>query len=107
VVGGDQPVQLTMTGVPGLVYTVAPNSVTFPDGTHVGTLTLSQVHRDRVPMAPPNGTAPRLVGTLQPAGVLFNPPIQMQLPNTDGLAPGPVEEIFSFHHDLEQFVVGF
>ena len=105
VVGGDQPVQLTMTGVPGLVYTVAPNSVTFPDGSHVGTLTLSQVHGDRVPMAPPNGTAPRLVGTLQPAGVLFNPPIQMQLPNTDGLAPGQVEEIFSFHHDLEQFVV--
>jgi len=105
VVGGNQAVQLTMTGVPGLVYTVAPNSVTFPDGTHVGTLTLSQVHGDRVPMAPPNGTAPRLVGTLQPAGVLFNPPIQMQLPNTDGLAPGQVAEIFSFHHDLEQFVV--
>ncbi|MFZ0319761.1 MAG: PKD domain-containing protein [Candidatus Sulfotelmatobacter sp.] len=105
VVGGAQAVQLTMTGVPGLVYTVAPNSVTFPDGTHVGTLTLSQVHGDRVPMAPPNGTAPRLVGTLQPAGVLFNPPVQMQLPNTDGLAPGQVEDIFSFHHDLEQFVV--
>ena len=105
VVGGDQPVQLTMTGIPGLVYTVAPNSVTFPDGTHVGRLTLSQVHGDRVPMTPPNGTAPRLVGTLQPAGVLFNPPIQIQLPNTDGLAPGQVEEIFSFHHDVEQFVV--
>jgi len=105
VVGGNQAVQLTMTGVPGLVYTVAPNSVTFPDGSHVGTLTLSQVHGDRVPMTPPNGTAPRLVGTLQPAGVLFNPPIQIQLPNTDGLPPGQVEEIFSFHHDLEQFVV--
>ena len=105
VVGGDQSVQLTMTGVAGLVYTVAPNSVTFPDGSKVGRLTLSQVHGDRVPMTPPNGTAPRLVGTLQPAGVLFNPPIQIQLPNTDGLAPGQVEEIFSFHHDVEQFVV--
>ncbi len=105
VVGGNQPVQLTMTGISGLVYTVAPNSVTFPDGTHVGTLTLSQVHGDRVPMTPPNGTAPRLVGTLQPAGVLFNPPIQIQLPNSDGLAPGQVVDLFSFHHDLEQFVV--
>jgi len=105
VVGGDQPVQLTMTGVPGLVYTVAPNSATFPDGTHVGRVTLSQVHSDRVPMTPPNGTAPRLVGTLQPAGIVFSPPIQIQLPNTDGLAPGQVEEIFSFHHDVEQFVV--
>jgi hypothetical protein len=105
VVGGSQVVQLTMTGVPGLVYTIAPNSVTFPDGTHVGTVTLSQVHSDRVPMIPANGTAPRLVGTLQPAGVLFNPPIQMQLPNTDGLPPGQVVEIYSFRHDLEQFVV--
>jgi len=68
-------------------------------------VTLSQVHSDKVPMIPPNGTAPRLVGTLQPAGVSFNPPIQMQLPNTDGLAPGQVTEIFSFHHDVEQFVV--
>jgi hypothetical protein len=105
VAGGDQPVQLTMTGVAGVVYTVAPNSVTFPDGSHVGKLSLSQVHNDRVPMIPLNGTAPRLVATVQPTGVLFNPPIQMQLPNTDGLAPGQVVEVFSFHHDLEQFVV--
>jgi hypothetical protein len=104
VVGGDQAVQLTMTGVPGVIYTIAPNSVTFPDGTHIGRLTLSQVHSDRVPMIPANGTAPRLVGTLQPAGVLFNPPIKMQLPNTDGLPPGQVVEIYSFRHDLEQFV---
>ena len=51
--------QLTMTGVPGLVYTVAPNSVTFPDGTHVGRLSISQVHSDRVPMVPANGTTPQ------------------------------------------------
>jgi hypothetical protein len=105
VVGGDQDVVLTMKDVPGVAYKVFANSVTFPDGTHVGRLTLSQVHSDKVPMTPPNGTAPRLVGTLQPAGVKFDPPIQMTLPNTDGLAPGQVEEIFSFHHDVEQFVV--
>ena len=105
VVGGNQPVQLTMTGVPGVIYTVAPNSVTFPDGSHVGRVTLSQVHANRVPMTPANGTSPRLVSTLQPAGVLFNPPIQMQLPNTDGLPAGQVVEIYSFRHDLEQFVV--
>lgn len=105
VVGGSQAVQLTMSGIPGLIYTVAPNSVTFPDGTHVGRVTLSQVHSDRVPMIPANGTSPRLVGTLQPAGVRFNPPIQIQLPNTEGLAPGQVIEIYSFRHDLEQFVV--
>lgn len=104
VVGGDQDVILTMAGVPGVEYKVFAHSVTFPDGSHVGPLTLSQVHADKVPMTPPNGTAPRLVGTLQPAAVKFDPPIQMTLPNTDGLAPGQVIELFSFHHDIEQFV---
>lgn len=104
IVGGDEDVTLTMKGVPGVVYTVFAHSATFPDGSKVGRLTLSQVHADKVPMVPPNGTAPRLVGTLQPSRVKFDPPIRMQLPNTDGLAPGQVVEIFSFHHDLEQFV---
>jgi PKD repeat protein len=36
--------------------------------------------------------------------VKFDPPIRMELPNTDGLAPGTVVELFSFHHDVEQFV---
>jgi hypothetical protein len=104
IVGGDQDVVITLKGVPGVSYTVFAHSATFPDGTKVGRLTLSQVHADKVPMIPPNGTAPTLVGTLQPSRVKFNPPIRVQLPNTDGLAPGQVTELFSFHHDLEQFV---
>lgn len=104
IVGGDDDVTLTMKGVPGVLYTVFAHSATFPDGSKVGRLTLSQVHADKVPMIPPNGTAPRLVGTLQPSRVTFNPPIRVQFPNTDGLPPGTVTEIFSFHHDLEQFV---
>jgi PKD repeat protein len=45
-----------------------------------------------------------VVWTLQPAGVKFDPPIQVQLPNTDGYQPGQVVEVFQFDHDLEQFV---
>jgi hypothetical protein len=104
VAGGDQDVILTMKNVPGVAYKIFAHSVTFPDGTHVGRLTLSQVHADKVPMTPPNGSAARLVGTLQPSGVKFDPPVQMVLPNTDALAPGQILEIFSFHHDVEQFV---
>ncbi len=103
-VGGDQDVVLTMKGVPGVAYKVFARSVTFPNGDRSGSISLSQVHADKVPMTPPNGTAPRLVATVQPTGVKFDPPIQMTLPNTDGLAPGQVIEIFSFHHDVEQFV---
>src|SRR5207302_6033061 len=81
-----------------------PSSVTFHDGSHVGRLTLSQVHADKIPMQLPNGGSSTLVETLQPAGVKFNPPIRVQLPNTDGLKPGTVRELYSFNHDVEQFV---
>jgi hypothetical protein len=104
VVGGDDTAVLTMKDVPGVAFTVFPHSATFPDGSRIGRLSLSQVHADKVPMPPPNGSTPRVVWTLQPAGVKFDPPIQVQLPNTDGYQPGQVVEVFQFDHDLEQFV---
>jgi PKD repeat protein len=103
-VGGSDPVTLTMAGVPGVAFTVAPNSVTFPDGSTVGKLSLSQVKSDEVPMEPSNGTAPNLIWTLQPAGTRFSVPVQVTLPNTLGLAPGFVSEMYQYDHDLEQFV---
>jgi hypothetical protein len=103
-VGGSEPVTLTMSGVAGVGFTVAPNSVTFPDGTHVGKLSVSQVKADMVPMSPVNGVAAPLVWTIQPAGAKFNPPIQVQLPNVNGMAPGTVTEVYQYDHDLEQFV---
>jgi hypothetical protein len=104
IVGGDDTVDLTISGVPGVVFTVFPRSVTFKDGSRVGRAILSQVHADKVPMPPPFGTAPRIVWTLQPAGAHFDPPIRVQLPNLDNMPPGQVIEIFQFDHDLEQFV---
>jgi len=104
VVGGDDTAVLTMKDVPGVAFTVFPHSATFPDGSRIGRLSLSQVHADKVPMPPPNGSTPRVVWTLQPAGVKFDPPIKVQLPNTDGYQPGQVVEVFQFDHDLEQFV---
>jgi len=103
-VGGNDPVTLTMAGVPGVAFTVAPNSVTFPDGSTVGKLSLSQVKSDLVPMEPSNGTAPNLLWTLQPAGTKFSVPIQVTLPNSQGLPPGYVSEMYQYDHDLEQFV---
>jgi PKD repeat protein len=103
-VGGSQPVTLTMAGVPGVAFTVAPNSVTFPDGSTVGKLSLSQVKSDLIPMEPTNGAAPNLVWTLQPAGARFSVPVQITLPNTTNLPPGFVTEMYQYDHDLEQFV---
>jgi len=106
IVGGDEDVVLTLKGNPGVAYTVFAHSATFPDGSTTGRLTLSAVHADKVPMALPNGTTPAIVGTLQPARVKFNPPIRIQVPNASGLLPGQVAEVFSFDHDLDQFVSG-
>jgi hypothetical protein len=55
-------------------------------------------------MPPGFGQQPRFIVTIQPPGVHFDPPAAMSLPNVDGLAPGEVTELYSFDHDLGQFV---
>jgi hypothetical protein len=102
--GGNSPATLTLAGMPGIALTVAPNSVTFPDGSHVGQLTLSQVKSDLVPMPPPNGVVPGFAWTIQPAGTKFTTPVTITIPNTEGLPPGQVQEFYQYDHDLEQFV---
>ena len=103
VVGGSQDVTLQMPGVAGLELTVLANSAIFPDGSTTGQLTISQVHLDKVPMPPPRGNI--FMGpawTVQPAGVLFDPPARISIPN-NGLPPGRVIDIFQFDHTLNQF----
>lgn len=95
---------LTLSHVPGFSLGVAPGSVTFLDGTTRGTVSVTLVHPDKVPMVPNFGQQPRFVVTIQPAGVHFNPPAPMSIPNVDALAPGAKTEMYSFDHDLGQFV---
>lgn len=104
VVGGSQDVILTMKSVPGLSLTVFANSVTFRDGSKIGRVMVTQVHSDKVPMPPIGGAAPRLVWTVQPEGTTFNPPAKITYPNLHNHRPGEVVDIFSFDHDLGQFV---
>ncbi len=106
VVGGDEDVTLTMKGMPGVQFTVLAHSATFPDGSKVGRMSVSQVHSDKVPMPPPNATAPHLFWTVQPPRVRFDPPMRIQIPNTEGIPAGTVTEIFCYNHDLEEFASG-
>jgi hypothetical protein len=102
--GGDQAVVIEMAGVPGMSLTVFPRSVTFPDGSRTGRLSLTQVKLDKVPMPPPNGSLfMPPAWTIQPSGTTFDPPARVSIPN-DGLPPGRVIDIFQFDHVLEQFV---
>lgn len=95
---------LTLPEIPGLALDIEPGSATFPDGSGSGVVSLTTVHSDKIPMPPNFGQQPRLVLTIQPSGVVFDPPARFTLPNTDGLPPGAVTELYSFDHDLGQFV---
>ncbi|MDX2057713.1 MAG: carboxypeptidase regulatory-like domain-containing protein [Gemmatimonadales bacterium] len=104
VAGGPEDVTISVPDVPGLELTVLANSATFPGGAKTGLVSMTAVHADKIPMAPGLGMQPRLVVTIQPAGAHFDPPAIFSLPNVDGLAPGTVTEMYSFDHDLGQFV---
>ncbi len=101
---GDQDVTLTLPEVPGFALEVKKGSVTFPDGKKTGKLSVTPVNASKIPMSPPNGMQPQFIVTIQPVGAKFDPPASLQLPNVDGHKPGAAVEMYSYDHDLEEFV---
>jgi RHS repeat-associated protein len=104
VLAGASDVVLTLPDLPGFKLEIAANSVTFPDGSKEGLISVTPVNANKVPMPPPNGMQPQLIVTIQPAGTRFYPPAKLTLPNVDGHTPGAQVEMYSFDHDLEEFV---
>ncbi|MDT4330396.1 carboxypeptidase regulatory-like domain-containing protein [Methylomonas sp. MS20] len=101
---GDQDVTLTLPDVPGFALEIKRGSVTFPDGKKTGKLSVTPVNASKIPMAPPNGMQPQFIVTIQPVGAKFDPPARLTLPNVDGHKPGAQVEMYSYDHDLEEFV---
>lgn len=101
---GAQDVDLVLDAYPGFKLEVAANSVTFPDGSKQGLLSVTQVNANKVPMAPPNGMQPQFIVTIQPTNTRFDPPARLTLPNVDGFPVGEQVEMYSYDHDLEEFV---
>jgi Glucodextranase, domain B/Carboxypeptidase regulatory-like domain len=95
---------IKLSPLPGFALTIQPGSVTFPGGGRSGTVSVTVVHSDKVPMVPNFGQQPRLIVTIQPAGAQFNPPATLAMPNVEGLPAGRVAEFYSFDHDLGHFV---
>lgn len=104
VAGKNKEVIIPMSGVAGAKVIIAPNSMTFPDGRKSGRVMFTQVQTDKVPMPAPNASVFDVAWTLQPAGIHFDPPARVSLPNTFGGAPGEELEMFSFDHDLMEWV---
>lgn len=104
VYAGKQDVAITLEKFPGFKLEIAKNSVTFPDGSREGYISVTAVNASAVPMAPPNGMQPQFIVTIQPTGTRFDAPARLTLPNVDGHAPGAQVEMYSYDHDLEEFV---
>lgn len=101
---GKEDVVITLPDVPGFKLEIPKDSVTFPDGSREGYVSVTAVNSNKMPMLPPNGMQPQFIITIQPTGAMFEPPARLTLPNVDGYAPGRQIEMFSYDHDLEEFV---
>ena len=101
---GREDQSLTLEEVPGFEMKVKAGSVTFPDGRREGYLSVTPVNSNKIPMPPPNGMQPQFIVTIQPHGAKFDPPAELTLPNVDAHRPGAEVEMYSYDHDLEEFV---
>ncbi|WP_143870906.1 carboxypeptidase-like regulatory domain-containing protein [Catenovulum sediminis] len=104
VYAGPNDVSLTLDAFPGFRLDIKKDSVTFPDGSKEGLISVTPVNAGTVPMAPPNGMQPQFIVTIQPTGTRFDPPARLTLPNVDAHEAGAQVEMYSFDHDLEEFV---
>ncbi|MGQ8365400.1 carboxypeptidase regulatory-like domain-containing protein [Glaciecola sp. 1036] len=104
VYAGLSDVTLELESYPGFALEMKKDSVTFPDGSREGYVSVTPVNASKVPMAPPNGMQPQFIVTIQPTGTKFDPPARLSLPNVDAHQPGAQVEMYSYDHDLEEFV---
>ena len=101
----DTDVIIERPDLPGFQMTIPAGSATFPEDVKTGQVQVISVNRDKIPMPPSDGSLPRWVIAIKPADVVFDPPAPFRFPNVDGRDPGAVVPMWSFDHDVGQFVV--
>ncbi len=123
---GAQDVELSLAGVEGLRFRIEAGSALLPAGTPLkggGTLaeatlptpddplpipallSVNQVHHADIPMPMPDGVAPAFAWTMQPGGMLIDPPATITYPNMTGLDPGSASYFLSFDHATGRFEI--
>lgn len=79
-------------------------TVTFADGRHFGgTVSVSEVPKERAPAQLPPTVDPALLITIQPAGLSLDQPSLLEFPNRDQWPVGNEADLLSFNHDLGIF----
>ncbi len=102
-VSPTQSALIAVTNIAGFGLTIPQGTASFDSG-NTGSVSVSQVHKDRVPMPPPNGMNPKIVFTIQPEDVRFDPPAPIVYPNVYGYPAGKIVNLYSFDHELGQWV---
>jgi hypothetical protein len=95
VVGGQPPIRVTAR---------AGTSILFPPDVTDKRLSVTRIATDRVPMALEDGRATNLFISVQPAGAIFNQPLEISFPNLDGLAANSEVLLMSFDHDAGRYI---
>ena len=84
----------------GVTLTIAPGAANNPDGApYTGTVTLASLPPG-TPINLPPGFAPCQLLTVSPAGIVFNPPAQLTVANSDALPAGTTIDLWAFDSAL-------
>jgi RHS repeat-associated protein len=93
----------------GVELTVADGAAQFvEDGAiapYLGELSVSEVPGAMAPVPLPEGFDPGLLITIQPVGVIFDPPAQLTYPNIDELPVGTSTDIWSLDPETGTFTI--
>lgn len=94
------------SGTLNVTVTIPPNTAKNADGTpYTGQLTISPVPEYGRPETRPVELKPGLSVTIQPAGVIMDPPAPITFPNQDNMAPGHELDLWSLSPDTGTFFV--
>ena len=82
----------------------AGTHIIFPPDVTDKRLSVTRIATNRVPMTLEDGRATNLYISVQPAGAIFDQPLQITFPNLDRLPPGSEALLMSFDHDAGRYV---
>jgi RHS repeat-associated protein len=72
----------------GFTLTIPAGNANFPNGQHVGEISVEEVSSDLLTIPTPEYAKPNTVYALEPSGLTFAQPVEVRLPNDNNFPPG-------------------